>query len=341
MANLKHFFSSSLVCSHEPWKIWSRFSVDSAEFSLTFCLSRDIAHAIPHFHCIYLSLPCSMRPRPDFGGGDKQHWNRGGGGGAGQFPHSQFGNQQFQPNFNPGMYPPRKDFGGPRKPMQQGMPMKFVKKPKEEDMSKEDRAKMQSLRAKCPGSNLSEPEWDGKLEPFNKDFNKIHENNRKRTPEEISQWRKTMEITVKGVDVPSPHQEFKEANFSPMILNELAKQGFSQPTPIQAQGWPIALSGRDLLGIAMTGSGKTLAYMLPGIIHINNQRPLSRGEGPIVLVLAPTRELAQQIQSVAKDFGSYAKPMVRNTCIFGGSPRGPQCRDLERGVEIGEKFFDD
>jgi ATP-dependent RNA helicase DDX5/DBP2 len=89
-----------------------------------------------------------------------------------------------------------------------------------------------------------------------------------------------------------------------------------------------------LLGIAQTGSGKTLAYMLPAIVHINNQRVLNRGEGPIVLVLAPTRELAQQIQTVARDFGSHVKPYVRNTCIFGGSPKGPQIRDLERGVEI-------
>lgn len=284
-----------------------------------------------------------MRPRPDFNaGGDKQHWNRGGGGAFpnqfnnhfnANFMENGFGVKNMNPMQKPGLYPPRKDFGGPKR---MGMPMR-ERKPKEEEMSKEDRAKMQSLRAKCPGSGLTEPEWDtGKLEPFNKDFNKIHDNNRKRTPEEVAQWRKSMEITVKGVEVPFPNQEFKEANFSPVILNELAKQGFTTPTPIQAQGWPIALSGRDLLGIAMTGSGKTLAYMLPGIIHINNQRPLSRGEGPIVLVLAPTRELAQQIQSVAKDFGSYSKPMVRNTCIFGGSPRGPQCRDLERGVEIGE-----
>lgn len=96
----------------------------------------------------------------------------------------------------------------------------------------------------------------------------------------------------------------------------------------------MVVCGRDLLGIAQTGSGKTLAYMLPALVHINNQRPLIRGEGPIVLVLAPTRELAQQIQTVARDFGTHVKPMTRNTCIFGGSPKGPQIRDLERGVEI-------
>lgn len=67
-------------------------------------------------------------------------------------------------------------------------------------------------------------------------------------------------------------------------------------------------------------------------MHINHQPRLNRGDGPIVLILAPTRELAQQIQTVARDFGSSS--CIRNTCIFGGSPKGPQARDLERGVEI-------
>lgn len=112
----------------------------------------------------------------------------------------------------------------------------------------------------------------------------------------------------------------------------IMKQGFAEPTAIQSQGWPVVLSGRDLVGIAQTGSGKTLAYMLPAVVHINNQPRPQRGEGPIALILAPTRELAQQIQKVAHEFGSTT--MVRNTCIFGGSPKGPQARDLERGVEI-------
>ncbi|KAH8395961.1 hypothetical protein KR222_000899, partial [Zaprionus bogoriensis] len=74
-----------------------------------------------------------------------------------------------------------------------------------------------------------------------------------------------------------------------------------------------------------------MAFILPAIVHINGQQPLKRGDGPIALVLAPTRELAQQIQTVANDFGSSA--YVRNTCIFGGAPRSKQANDLERGVE--------
>jgi len=73
-------------------------------------------------------------------------------------------------------------------------------------------------------------------------------------------------------------------------------------------------------------------YTLPAIVHINNQSRLARGDGPVVLILAPTRELAQQIQQVANDFG--ASSQIKNTCVFGGAPKGPQARDLERGVEI-------
>lgn len=103
---------------------------------------------------------------------------------------------------------------------------------------------------------------------------------------------------MKGRDVPAPSMYFEEGGFPDYAMKEILKQGFPHPTPIQAQGWPIALSGRDLVGIAQTGSGKTLAYILPAIVHIINQPRLLRDEGPIVLVLAPTRELAQQIQQV-------------------------------------------
>jgi ATP-dependent RNA helicase DDX5/DBP2 len=90
-------------------------------------------------------------------------------------------------------------------------------------------------------------------------------------------------------------------------MKEIVRQNYQEPTAIQAQGWPLALSGMDMVGIAQTGSGKTLGYLLPAIIHVNNQPYLERGDGPIVLVLAPTRELAQQIQEVAVEFGKTSK----------------------------------
>jgi ATP-dependent RNA helicase DDX5/DBP2 len=78
--------------------------------------------------------------------------------------------------------------------------------------------------------------------------------------------------------------------------------------------------------------GKTLAYILPALVHITYQDKLARGDGPIALVLAPTRELAQQIQAVATEFGKRIG--IRNTCVFGGAPKRPQQNDLQRGSEI-------
>merc|ERR1712072_579924 len=115
-------------------------------------------------------------------------------------------------------------------------------------------------------------------------------------------------------------------------MKEIEKQGYSKPTAIQAQAWPIAMSGRDLVGVAATGSGKTLAYTLPGIVHINHQQPMQRGDGPIVVVLAPTRELAQQIAEVATQFGKSTH--LRNVCVYGGTPRYHQMRQLQQSPQI-------
>ncbi|KAH9626914.1 hypothetical protein KSS87_014975 [Heliosperma pusillum] len=149
---------------------------------------------------------------------------------------------------------------------------------------------------------------------------------------EVVAYRGMRDITVEGEDVPRPIRMFHEAGFPVYCLNVVAKLGFVEPTPIQSQGWPMALKGRDLIGIAETGSGKTLAYLLPALVHVSAQPKLEYGDGPIVLVLAPTRELAVQIQEEALKFGSHAS--VRSTCVYGGAPKGPQIRDLKRGVEI-------
>lgn len=131
---------------------------------------------------------------------------------------------------------------------------------------------------------------------------------------------------------PKPIRSFEEASFPEYVTQQLYGAGFSAPTPIQVQGWPIALSGRDMVGIADTGSGKTIAFILPAVVHINAQEHLKRGDGPIVLVLAPTRELAVQIKAECDKFGKSSQ--IRNTCVYGGVPKGNQARDLRDGVEI-------
>jgi ATP-dependent RNA helicase DDX5/DBP2 len=179
------------------------------------------------------------------------------------------------------------------------------------------------------GENLSDVIWNAEtLVPFKKEFYNPSET---WNAEDLREFSLQKEITCKGNNIPRPMQNFNEG-LPEYILQEVRRQGFEKPTAIQAQGFSIALSGRNLVGIAKTGSGKTLAYVLPALVHLKAQAPVKQGEGPVVLVLAPTRELAQQIQTVATDFGSRIR--VNNTCIFGGAPKVNQMRDLQRGVEI-------
>ncbi|ODN02094.1 putative ATP-dependent RNA helicase DDX17 [Orchesella cincta] len=171
-----------------------------------------------------------------------------------------------------------------------------------------------------------------RLQPFEKNFYAPSPAICNRSQHDVDAFLHKNQITMKGRDIPMPVMHFQEASFPEAVSGTIRKAGFENPTSIQAIGWPIALSGRDMVGIAQTGSGKTLAYTLPAIVHIGHQPRLERGDGPIALILAPTRELAQQIQQVANEFGQPSR--VRNTCVFGGAPKGGQARDLERGVEI-------
>merc|ERR1719217_143655 len=148
------------------------------------------------------------------------------------------------------------------------------------------------------GAGLRSIDWSREsLIKFEKDFYQQHPSVTGMSEGQAEQIRKDKSITiVAGERIPKPVRTFEEASFPDYVLEEIQRVGFREPTPIQVQGWPTALSGRDMVGIAETGSGKTLAFLLPGIVHINAQPYLSRGDGPIVLVMAPTRELAVQIQ---------------------------------------------
>ncbi|KAK1254138.1 hypothetical protein MKX08_008133 [Trichoderma sp. CBMAI-0020] len=183
------------------------------------------------------------------------------------------------------------------------------------------------------GAGLQRQEWDlSTLPKFEKDFYKESPDVAARDPAEVEAFRRKHQMTIAGSGVPKPVETFDEAGFPRYVMDEVKAQGFPAPTAIQSQGWPMALSGRDVVGIAETGSGKTLTYCLPAIVHINAQPLLAPGDGPIVLILAPTRELAVQIQQEISKFGRSSR--IRNTCVYGGVPKGPQIRDLSRGVEV-------
>ncbi|SZF01628.1 unnamed protein product [Blumeria hordei] len=183
------------------------------------------------------------------------------------------------------------------------------------------------------GANLQKQSWDmNNLPKFEKSFYKEDPNVTSRSEADVIKFRTQHGISIQGRDVPRPVENFDEAGFPGYVINEVKAQGFPAPTAIQSQGWPMALSGRDVVGIAETGSGKTLTYCLPAIVHINAQPLLAPGDGPIVLVLAPTRELAVQIQQEITKFGKSSR--IRNTCVYGGVPKGGQIRDLAKGVEV-------
>ncbi|CAE8701683.1 unnamed protein product, partial [Polarella glacialis] len=113
---------------------------------------------------------------------------------------------------------------------------------------------------------------------------------------------------------------FDACPFPPPILAALKKAGFPAPSQIQQYTWPLALKGLDVIGVAATGSGKTLSFLLPGFATML-ERQVSAGD-PSLLCIAPTRELAVQIQEEADKFGLAAG--IKTVCCYGGAPKGPQ-----------------
>lgn len=183
------------------------------------------------------------------------------------------------------------------------------------------------------GAGLRNIDWNTtELAKFEKNFYIEDKRVTARSDEEINEFRKEKDMRIQGNNVPRPITTFDEAGFPEYIMSEIRAMGFEAPSPIQCQSWPMALSGRDVVAIAETGSGKTISFALPAMVHINAQPLLSPGDGPIVLILAPTRELAVQIQAECTKFGKSSR--IRNTAVYGGAPKGAQIRDLQRGCEI-------
>jgi len=137
--------------------------------------------------------------------------------------------------------------------------------------------------------------------------------------------------------LPDPVQSFEAAPFSRKIKEALAAAGFASPSPIQAQAWPIATSGADLVAVAKTGSGKTLAFLLPAFKRIAKWvKAQAEGDAkakskalarPLTLVLAPTRELATQIEGECAKFAATVK--VRSLAVFGGAPKAAQGKAMK------------
>lgn len=145
--------------------------------------------------------------------------------------------------------------------------------------------------------------------PFEKNFYYECPAVEKLTDEEVSAIREKHGIRVFGNDPMNPVTSFDQIDLGRRLApakRVLQAQGFASPTPIQMQAIPAGLNGRDIVGIAKTGSGKTLAYVVSMLAHVVPQQKLHKGDGPIAVVLVPTRELAQQVYLEIK---KYASPL--------------------------------
>lgn len=150
---------------------------------------------------------------------------------------------------------------------------------------------------------------------------------------EVQKFREAHSIKAVGENaaaLPDPFMSFDSCleGFGEKIVEKL-KKDYTQPSPIQAQSWPVALSRKDMVAVAKTGSGKTLSFLLPSFCVVNKERKAA-AVGPRILVLAPTRELATQIEEVVVSYAGLAG--LASACVYGGVPKPPQAKAIKAAL---------
>jgi ATP-dependent RNA helicase DDX46/PRP5 len=169
--------------------------------------------------------------------------------------------------------------------------------------------------------------------PFKKDFYQEVPELAMMTKEETNELRMSLEnIKVVGKSCPKPVTCWAHCGLSKKVMEVLKKSNYLTPTPIQAQAIPAIMSGRDVIGIAKTGCGKTLSFLLPMFRHILAQPKLDRNDGPIAVIITPTRELATQICDDAQKFTRVLG--LRVVAVYGGPNISEQIGMLKPGAEI-------
>ncbi|KAF2166652.1 hypothetical protein M409DRAFT_23283 [Zasmidium cellare ATCC 36951] len=148
-------------------------------------------------------------------------------------------------------------------------------------------------------------------------------------------FKEDFNIATKGGSIPNPMRSWTESGLPKRLLDIVDQVGYKDPSPIQRAAIPIALQSRDLIGVAVTGSGKTAAFLLPLLVYISELPALdevTKNDGPYAIILAPTRELAQQIELEAKKF---ATPLgFRCVSLVGGHSIEEQSYNMRDGAEI-------
>lgn len=156
-----------------------------------------------------------------------------------------------------------------------------------------------------------------------------------------NELRRKWHIDVEGDGVPPPCKTFQDMKLPPAVIEALKANKITKPTPIQVQGIPVILTGRDMIGVAYTGSGKTLVFVLPVLLTALSEElrlPLVEGEGPVALCIAPSRELARQtfevLEKYAEGVVQQGLPRIRTMLAMGGIPMAEQLQALSRGVHV-------
>jgi len=188
------------------------------------------------------------------------------------------------------------------------------------------------------GNRLDLIDWKGEqLVPVRKVFSFPHPavEARSKADCDMIRARESIEAEVlKGEvwEIPKPVTSLEEASFPDWAATILRNKLWEKPTPIQSQAWPVALGGYDVVGIATTGSGKTMAYALPMLVHIMAQPELRPGEGPVGLVMVPTRELCAQVREEITTFSGFTK--LRCESIYGGEDFDAQSTAFLEKIDI-------
>ncbi|CAO1633351.1 unnamed protein product [Jaminaea pallidilutea] len=170
-------------------------------------------------------------------------------------------------------------------------------------------------------------------EPFRKDFYHPPTELEEMSEEDAERLRMELDaIKVRGKDCPKPLTKWSHCGLPASCLDVIRKLEYKAPTPIQSQAVPAIMSGRDIIGVAKTGSGKTMAFLLPMFRHIKDQRPVEKNEGPIGLIMTPTRELAVQIYRESKPF--LRAMGLRAVCVYGGAPISEQIAEMKKTADI-------
>ncbi|SBS86086.1 RNA helicase 1, putative [Plasmodium malariae] len=157
----------------------------------------------------------------------------------------------------------------------------------------------------------------------------------------VDKIRNVFYIDVNGNDIPPPIKNFKDMKFPKAILKALKKKKINKPTQIQMQGLPAILIGRDIIGIAFTGSGKTIVFALPLImicLEAELRCKIEEGEGPLGLIVCPSRELATQTHNVIQYYCNFLYkdnyPILKCLCMIGGVSTYNQGREIQKGVHM-------